>query len=222
MIQQATLQFLKSLKKNNRKEWFDTNRSKYDSAKKNIEELTAAIISRLSKTDETIAHLQPKECMFRINRDVRFSKNKAPYKTNMGVYFSKGGKKGIQAGYYFHVEPGASFIAGGLWMPMAPELKKIRQEIDYNWDDFNKIIKDKKFKTAFGELDRSDEYTLSRPPKGYDESNPAIEYLKLKSLIATKKISDADLASKDVVKTVVAHFEKMRSFIDFLNRAIEE
>ncbi|RYG31141.1 MAG: DUF2461 domain-containing protein, partial [Chitinophagaceae bacterium] len=120
MIQQATLQFLKSLKKNNKKEWFDANRSKYDSAKKNIEELTAGIISRLSKTDESIAHLQPKECMFRINRDVRFSKNKAPYKTNMGVYFSKGGKKGVQAGYYFHVEPGASFIAGGLWMPMAP------------------------------------------------------------------------------------------------------
>ncbi len=222
MIQQATLQFLKSLKKNNKKEWFDANRSKYDSAKKNIEELTAGIISRLSKTDESIAQLQPKECMFRINRDVRFSKNKAPYKTNMGVYFSKGGKKGVQAGYYFHVEPGASFIAGGLWMPMAPELKKIRQEIDYNWDDFSKIVQEKKFKSAFGNLDRSDEYTLSRPPKGYDEENPAIEYLKLKSLIATRKLTDAELASKDVIKNVVAHFEKMRAFIDFLNRAVEE
>lgn len=222
MIEQATLQFLKSLKKNNKKEWFDANRSKYDSAKKNIELLTAGIISRLSKTDESIAHLQPKECMFRINRDVRFSKNKAPYKTNMGVYFSKGGKKGIQAGYYFHIEPGASFIAGGLWMPMAPELKKIRQEIDYNWDDFSKIVQDKKFKTAFGDLDRSDEYTLSRPPKGYDEENPAIEYLKLKSLIATRKLSDTELASKDVVKSVVGHFEKMRAFVDFLNRAVEE
>jgi uncharacterized protein (TIGR02453 family) len=222
MVQQATLQFLKSLKKNNKKEWFDANRSKYDNAKKDIEDLSANIIKKLSKTDETIAHLQPKDCMFRINRDVRFSKNKAPYKTNMGVYFSKGGKKGIQAGYYFHVEPGSSFVAGGLWMPMAPELKKVRQEIDYNWEEFSKIVQGKKFKPTFGLLDRSSEYLLSRPPKGYDENNPAIEYLKLKSLIATHKISDTELASKEVVKKVVGYFEIMKPFIDFLNRAIEE
>lgn len=222
MIQQGTLQFLKNLNKNNRKEWFDKNRGKFDEAKKNVEETTAEIIRRLSKSDESIAHLQPKDCMFRINRDVRFSKNKSPYKTNMGVYFSKGGKKGIQAGYYFHIEPGAAFVAGGLWMPMPQELKKVRQEIDYNLDDFEKILNSKTFKNTFGSLDRSDEYTLSRPPKGYDDSNPAIEYLKMKSFIVTRKIKDEELSSKDVVKNVVGYFEKMRPFIDFLNRAIED
>lgn len=222
MIKPATLQFLKSLKKNNRKEWFDKNRSKFDEAKKNVEETAGEIIKRLSKTDESVAHLQPKDCMFRINRDVRFSKNKSPYKTNMGVYFSKGGKKGIQAGYYFHIEPGAAFIAGGLWMPMPLELKKVRQEIDYNWNEFNQIVNAKKFKSAFGHLDRSDEYMLSRPPKGYDDSNPAIEYLKLKSFIATRKIPDTELGGKDVVKNVVGYFEKMKPFIDFINRAVEE
>ncbi|MBL7697182.1 MAG: DUF2461 domain-containing protein [Chitinophagaceae bacterium] len=222
MIVSGTLQFLKNLKKNNRKEWFDKNRSKFDEAKKNVEETTAEIIKRFSKTDESLAHLLPKDCMFRINRDVRFSKNKSPYKTNMGVYFSKGGKKGIQAGYYFHIEPGAAFVAGGLWMPMPQELKKVRQEIDYNWDEFFKIVNEKNFKKMFGQLDRSDEYVLSRPPKGYDDDNPAIEYLKLKSLIATRKIPDSELSGKDVVKNVVGYFGKMKPFIDFINRAVEE
>ena len=222
MLQQTTVQFLRNLKKNNKKEWFDTNRSKYESTKKNVEELSAEIIKKLSRTDESIAHLQPKDCMFRINRDVRFSKDKSPYKTNMGVYFSKGGKKGISAGYYFHVEPGNSFVAGGLWMPMTPELKKVRQEIDYSWEEFSKITGNKKFRSVFGDLNRSAEYTLSRPPKGYEVENPAIEFLKLKSFIVSTKISDKDLASKNLVKIVVAHFESMKPFIDFLNRAIEE
>ena len=222
MLQPTTVQFLKNLKKNNKKEWFDANRSKYESAKKDVEDLPTAIIKSLSRVDESIAHLQAKDCMFRINRDVRFSKDKSPYKTNMGVYFSKGGKKGIQGGYYFHLEPGNSFVAGGLWMPMAPELKKVRQEIDYSFDEFNKIIKSKKFKSTFGDLDRSPESALSRPPKGYDDSNPAIEYLKLKSFIVTAKITDADLTSKSLVKTIVTQFSSLKPLIDFLNRAIEE
>jgi len=222
MLQQTTVQFLRNLKKNNKKEWFDANRTKYESSKKDVEDLSVEIIKRLSHTDDSIAHLQPKDCMFRINRDVRFSKDKSPYKTNMGVYFSKGGKKGINAGYYFHLEPGSSFVAGGLWMPMPPELKKVRQEIDYNWDEFSKITGSKKFKSVFGDLDMSNESALSRPPKGYEADNPAISYLKLKSFIATTKIKDADLTSKDLVKKVTVHFESLKSLIDFLNRAIEE
>ena len=222
MLQQTTVLFLKNLKKNNKKEWFDINRGKYESAKKDVENLSAEIIKRLSTIDESIAHLQPKDCMFRINRDVRFSKDKSPYKTNMGVYFSKGGKKGNTAGYYFHLEPGNSFIAGGLWMPLPVDLKKVRQEIDYNWDEFNKIINSRKFKTAFGELDGSSEYVLSRPPKGYDENNPAIGFLKMKSFIASVKITDTDLATKDLVKKIVMQFESLKPLIDFMNRAIEE
>jgi uncharacterized protein (TIGR02453 family) len=109
-----------------------------------------------------------------------------------------------------------------MWMPMPPELKKIRQEIDYNWDEFGKIVSNRKFKSAFGDLDRSSEYVLSRPPKGYEDDNPAIEFLKLKSYIATTKIPDTDLTAKDLAKKVVAHFELIKPLVDFLNRSVEE
>ncbi|HUQ67508.1 MAG TPA: DUF2461 domain-containing protein [Flavitalea sp.] len=222
MLQQTTLQFLKNLKKNNKKEWFEANRTRYESAKNDVEEISAAIIKSLSPIDESIAHLQPKDSMFRINRDVRFSKDKSPYKTNMGIYFSKGGKKGNTAGYYLHVEPGKSFIAAGLWMPLAPELKKVRQEIDYSWDEFRKIFLNNKFKSIFGELDRNAESVLSRPPKGYDNDNPAIEVLKLKSFIASTELSDEDLTSKNCVKKIVGHFQTLKPLVDFLNRAVED
>src|SRR5690606_29151513 len=156
-----------------------------ESAKGDFTELTENVLSAIGTFDQTIVHLQPKECTFRINRDIRFSKNKSPYKTNMAMYISRSGKKGFSPGYYLHVEPGASFLAGGIWMPLAPELKKVRQEIDYNWEDFKKILTDRKFRSVFGGLDRSDNVVLSRPPKGYDPFNPAIEYLKFKSLIAS-------------------------------------
>lgn len=222
MIQQSTLQFLKNLKKNNRKEWFDANRTRYEDAKKDFENLGEALIKKLCSIDETVAHLRPKDCMFRINRDVRFSKDKSPYKTNLGIYISKGGKKGVQAGYYFHLEPGGSFVAGGLWMPLAPELKKVRQEIDYNWDEFRKIVHNKKFRNVYSDLDRSPEYALSRPPKGYEEENPAIEFLKLKSLIVSAKIDDSELSSPRLVNKITSYFETMKPMIDFINRAIEE
>lgn len=220
MLQPSTIKFLKELKKNNHREWFETNRKNYEEAKADFEGFVAKVLEQLSQSDETIAHLKPKECVFRINRDVRFSKDKSPYKTNMAMYISKGGKKTSDAGYYFHCEPGAAFLAGGVWMPMAPELKKIRQEIDYNFDDFQGILSAKKFKQTFGDLDRSEGFALTRPPKGYDDENPAIEYLKLKSFIASTKIAEDDLTSKDLVKKVVEHFKVMKPFVDFLNHGL--
>jgi uncharacterized protein (TIGR02453 family) len=222
MLQHTSVQFFKDLRKNNNKEWFDDNRKRYEQAKSDFELLTAAILERLGKTDETIAHLQPKDCLFRINRDVRFSKDKSPYKTNMGASIARGGKKVNFPGYYFHFEPGASFAAGGLWMPMAPELKKLRQEIDYNWDDFKKIVGSEQFKTVFGDLEKSGETSLSRPPKGYDAAHPGIEYLKLKSIIASASVSDADIVSKDLALKITAIFQALRPLIDFCNRALEK
>lgn len=222
MVQLSTLQFLKDIKKNNNKEWLEANRRKFENAKLDFENFTGDLIKRLGRIDESIAHLQPKECTFRQNRDVRFSKDKSPYKINMGMYISKGGKKGSNSGYYFHLEPGRSLVAGGLWMPMAPELKKVRQEIDYNLEDFNKILQHKKFKAAFGELDRSPEYLLTRPPKGYADDNPAIEYLKFKSFIVSVKIADVELSSKDLVKKVTGYFETLKPLVDFLNQAVDD
>lgn len=223
MLQKTTLGFLKELKKNNTKEWFDTNRKKYESAKADFTVLTNAVIQALGKKDPFIASLQAKDCTFRINRDVRFSKNKDPYKTNMGMYLSRGGKKSLFSGYYFHLEPGGkSFAAGGLWMPEADVIKKVRQEIDYNWDEFNNIIQNKKFVASYKTLQREEGMALSREPKGYDKDNPAIEYIKLKSWVATTPFIDAQLTSNKLAREITAAFETLQPLILFLNRAIEE
>ena len=210
MLQASTLAFLKALKKNNNKPWFDANRNKYEEAKSDFENFVAAVLQKISVTDPSVADLKVKDCVFRVNRDVRFSKNKAPYKTNMAMYISKGGKKSNNAGYYLHCEPGASFIAGGVWMPMPAELKKLRQEIDYSFDEFHKKITAKKFKQTFTDLEKTAETSLVRPPKGYDDNNPAIDYIKLKSFIATTKLSDDLFTSKDLVKQVITHFEILK------------
>ena len=159
--------------------------------------------------------------MFRINRDVRFSKDKSPYKTNMGAYFNEEGKKSLLGGYYFHCSPGQSFAGGGIWMPMPAELSKVRQEIDYNLDSFKKIVEGRKFKSMYGGLSTSSEYTLTRIPKGYEADNPAAHFLKMKSYVATTQLSDADLLSKDLVRKVCEAFETLQPMLKFINLAIK-
>ncbi len=220
MIQNATLKFLKDLKKNNNKPWFDAHRKEYESAKTDFVNFVQSVIDVFGKKDPGISHLKAKDCIFRINRDIRFSKDKSPYKTNMGAYFNKGGKKSLFGGYYFHCEPGQSFVGGGLWMPMPAELNKVRQEIDYNFAEFKKILNSKKFKSVYSDLSRNAEYTLSRLPKGYDADNPAAEYLKLKSFVALTPLKDSDLTSKQLIKNVVTSFESLRPVVEFVNRSI--
>ena len=220
MLQSSTIEFLKELKQNNHKAWFDENRKLYENAKGDFLTLVGHIIEEVGKNDLNIALLQPKECVFRINRDVRFSKDKSLYKTNMGAGFSKGGKKSLLAGYYFHCEPGSSFVGGGIWMPPALELKKVRQEIDYNFKEFQGIVNHPNFKKEFNNLERSADTLLTRSPKGYDDINPAIEYLKLKSYIASNPISDTDLASKDLVSKIVTSFKALQPLIYFINQAL--
>jgi uncharacterized protein (TIGR02453 family) len=222
MLAASTLKFLKDLKKNNNKTWFDSNRKTYETAKADFTLFIQAVIDTHSKIDPSIKDLKAKDCMFRINRDVRFSKDKSPYKTNMGASINKGGKKAWNsAGYYFHLEPGGCFAGGGIYMPEPATLHKIRQEIDYNLPAFMKILNAKKFKSVYGDLDRNTEYTLSRVPKGYEPDNPAAEYLKLKSFIAMVKISDADLISKHLVKKTAASFEALQPVIEFINKSVE-
>ena len=223
MIETNTLQFLQALKANNSQEWWDANRAKYALATTNMETVATALLATIAKFDASINHLQAKDCMFRLNRDVRFSQNKAPYKTNMALYISKNGKKGLAtAGYYLHVEPGASFLAGGIYMPPAPQLKQIRQEIDYNFEAFSKMIKKAPMQTNFGGLDERGGNKLSRPPKGYDAANPAIEYLKLKSFIAAAPLSNELLTSKEAVKQIAEKSKILFPLIAFLNGALAE
>ena len=221
MLQSHTIKFLKDLSKNNNKPWFDTHRAKYEDAKNDFAAFVQAMIDLHAKKDPAIGHLKAKDCTFRINRDVRFSKDKSPYKNNMGAYLNPGGKKSLLGGYYFHCQPGASFVGGGLWMPQPPELKKVRQEIDYNFDAFKKIVASKKFKEVFGGLSKDPEYVLSRVPKGYETDNPAAECLKMKSFVAMSPVKDSELVSKELLKKVLNAFQTLQPLLSFINQSIE-
>ncbi len=221
MLQSSTVKFLKDLSKNNNKAWFDAHRKNYEDAKDDFAGFIQTVIDKHGKKDDGIAQLKAKDCMFRINRDVRFSKDKSPYKNNMGAYICKGGKKSVFGGYYFHCQPGNSFVGGGLWMPMPAELGKVRQEIDYNFDSFKKIIGSGKFKAVYGDLSKEAEYMLSRVPKGYDADNPAANYLKRKSFVAMATLKDPDLTSKNLTKKVLTSFEALQPMLEFINQSIE-
>ena len=219
MISAASIKFLKQLSKNNNKAWFDEHRSDYDAAKADFAGFIQQVIDLHGRSDSSIRNIVAKDCLFRINRDVRFSKNKVPYKTNMGASINKSGKKAEHsAGYYFHFEPGASFVGGGIWMPPADTLRKIRQEIDYNLKEFTGILRNRSFKSVYGELDDSPEFKLSRVPRGYEPDNPAAEYLKYKSYLATLPLSDEELTSKNLVTKVGKAFSALQPLLEFLNR----
>jgi uncharacterized protein (TIGR02453 family) len=219
MIHANTLSFLKALKKNNNKPWFDKNKDKYLAAKDNVAEAVDGFIKQVCSFDKKYSDITSKQCMFRIYRDIRFAKDKRPYKHNMGASINVGGKKAVNAGYYIHIEPGESFIAGGIWQPEADILKKIRQEIDYNGKDFHKIIDNAAFKKYYGTLDPS--YALKTTPKGYDKDHPDIQYLKLTSFIVWHSFSDKDVQSKSFVKELGKAAKLMKPFNDFLNQAID-
>ena len=220
MLQGTTIRFLKDLQNNNNKPWFDEHRKIYEAAKADLQTMVGQLIPAIAAFDEPIGTLEVKNCTFRINRDVRFSKNKSPYKNNMAAYFSRGGKKASVPGYYFHCEPGKSYAAGGFYSPMPAELAKVRQEIDYNFEEWKNIITHKTFKKYFAQGIEGIE-SLVRPPKGYDENNPAIHYLKMKHFIVSKPFTDAELQNKTLVKDVAKVYETMKPMIDFLNRAVE-
>jgi uncharacterized protein (TIGR02453 family) len=222
MLKPSTIKFLRDLKKNNNKPWFDAHRPPYEDAKKDFEAFIQILIDKHGKRDVTIKEITAKSCLFRINRDVRFSKDKSPYKSNFGASINRGGKKSIYGGYYFHLEPGQSFVGGGIWMPMPPEMKKLRQEIDYCFAEFKKITGSKKFKAVYGDLYKGEDTSLSRIPQGFEKDNPAGEYLKLKSWIAMKDLKDAELTSADLVKKSLEAFETLQPMLQFLNRSLEE
>ncbi len=211
--------FLTELSLNNNKEWFDANRPRYETIKKSMLALATQLIAEISTFDSTIQNIDPKSCVFRINRDVRFSKDKSPYKTNLGIYIAKGGKKSVFGGYYLHLSPNDAFLATGLWMPMPPQLKAIRQEIDYNFATFDKIMKANNCNLYLSsEIDQK----VSGMPKGYDKSNPAAEYLKYKSFVLLQKLKSDDFYDDFFLNKITHKFKEFKPFLDFINHAVEE
>lgn len=218
-IQPKTFAFLKALKKNNNRDWFNDHKSEYENAKDNVLEFIQELVVAFSTFDSSLRGLEAKDCLFRIYRDTRFSKDKTPYKTNLGASINAGGKKSMGPGYYVHLEPGGSFIAGGIWMPPADEVKKIRQEIDYNGKDLKKILTKPSFKKAFGGLSR--EHALKTAPKGYPKDHPDIELLKLNSFIVWKNVSDKDILGPKSIKTLTTLGKEMKPLMDFLKTALD-
>jgi uncharacterized protein (TIGR02453 family) len=216
MYSASTLEFLKGLKANNNKSWFETNRKSYESAREEHIANVEQIIGIISQWDDNLKGLDPRKCIFRINRDIRFSKDKSPYKTNFGAYFSPQREDWSRAGYYLHIEPGANFIAGGVYSPGPDHLRRIRQEIDYNLDEFTGILNNSEFSGWWGtELGGE---KLKKAPKDYPSDHQGIEYLKQKDFIVRRKISDKELTGKDLKKTLNSAFEALYTLNQFFDR----
>jgi uncharacterized protein (TIGR02453 family) len=221
MIEKSTIKFLQDLRTNNNRDWFEANRARYLEAKSDMENLTWHLIKGLSEQDPEIAesNLTIKQCTFRIYRDVRFSEDKTPYKVNMGASFNIGGKKVHNAGYYFHLENKNIFLAGGVWMPESRDLKLIRDKISMDYNEFKQILNNKSFVKYFPKgIDR--EASLKKVPKGFNEFNPAVEYLKLKSFTIYHFIPLDLIFKKELIKYILTGFKAMQPLIKFLNGAV--
>lgn len=220
MISKESLQFIEDLKHNNNRDWFLANKKRYDIVKKEYHVLIADFLAAMIPLDPSLKNLEVKDCSFRINRDIRFSKDKSPYKSHLGIWMSAGNKNTNLGGYYIHLEKGASFIAGGVHWPDAPDLKKIRKEIAFFYEDLEEIVTNKKFKTAFGALDRDESNSLKTAPKGYEKDHPAIEFLKLKCFTASAKIDDTLLSDPDFVTKISQQLILFKPLNEFINRAL--
>ena len=212
-ISTSTLQFLNTLEKNNNREWFNENKNLYLEAKEDVESFVESLIQEIAPFDEEILKIDLKKAVFRIYRDVRFSKNKIPYKTHFGASLGMG--KGTKiSGYYLHIEPGKSFLAGGVYNPEPAVLKQIRNEIRASGDDLLKIIEHKDFRNNFRGL--SIEHKLQRVPAGFEKDHPMAEYLKLKSFTVSHPISDEALLDSQAAKNFAKILKSIKPLNDFL------
>jgi uncharacterized protein (TIGR02453 family) len=218
MIKAETLKFIDDVAKNNDRDWFAANKDKYEASRADVLAFIEELIPILAATDKTFPVDTPaKKCLMRIYRDVRFSKNKDPYKNNYGISFNVKSGATPKPEYYLHLQPGKSFFGVGFWMPEAPILKKIREEIDYSTDEFLKIIEAKSFTKIFS---LSKEDSLKNAPKGYEVNHPQIEWLKLKSFIAIYPLSDKDILDKGITEKLSEAFESIQPFVHFLRNAL--
>ena len=218
MLTKESLQFIDDLTANNNRDWFLDHKKRYEKFKEDYQNLVAAFLAAMKPLDATLELLEVKNCTFRINRDIRFSKDKTPYKNHLGIWMSPGFKGSNRAGYYIHLGRNESFIAGGFYSPEAVDLKKVRKEIAFFYDDLEEIVEEKSFKTIYGNLDTTN--SLKNAPKDHEKDHPAVEFLKLKSFTATQKINFTDAVNPNFVKETVAKLILLKPLNDFLNRAL--
>ena len=221
MITDTTLAFLRELKDNNQKIWFTEHKNAYQQAYGEMLETVIQLLVAISEFDQDIAlsGLDPKSCIMRINRDIRFSKDKSPYKSNFFSFINKGGRKSPWGGYYLHLEPGGTFAGGGIYMPEPAVLEHTRRNIDAHFEQWQSIIAEKEFTLNFpeGVLPSG---KLVRPPKGYESTNPAIEYLKFKGYYTQQFFTDDEVTDPGFVAQLAEAFRAVQPLVCFLNRAL--
>lgn len=220
MLSKKTLEFLRDLKANNNRDWFLENKKRYEEFKKDYHQLIQAFLEIMKPQDSSLELLEVKNCTFRINRDIRFSKNKAPYKTHLGIWMNTNQGNNNGPGYYIHIEKGGSFIAAGMYSPETEDLKKIRKEIAFFYEDLEAILNNKNFKKFYSGLERTETNSLKNGPKDFDKEHPAIEFLKLKSFVAIHKIADEVLFNENFVKTTAEKLIVLKPLLEFLNRGL--
>lgn len=214
----STLEFFRQLRENNYSEWFHANKDWYQQIRSSMLELTNWWIGQIEIFDSRIKGLEPKDCLFRINRDIRFAADKSPYKTNMGSFMAPGGKKSIHAGYYVHIEPGGSFISGGVYMPQSATLKLLRKEIHATADDLSAIVNNQEFTRIFAIWEQD---MLTKAPVGYPKDFEHIYWLRMKHFVAMHTISDEIVISADFSTYVANCFKILFPFNHYFNEIID-
>lgn len=229
MLSNNSLLFLDDLKTNNNRKWFLNNKKRYDNFKEDYLGLTSKVLDNMKSLDDSLRMLEVKNCVFRINRDIRFSKDKSPYKSYAGIWLSSGAKGKNRSGYYIHIERGNSFIAGGFYHPNADDLGKIRKEISFFYEDLTTIINEPNYKREFGDLTREfgnidckSNTLLRSAPRGYDKNHPAIDFLKLKSFESTRKIDISEVLKGDFVSSICQKLIILKPLNDFINRGLAD
>jgi len=211
--------FLSALAENNNREWFQQNKTSYEEAKAEVEAFVHSMIPAITAFDESVKHMEAKDCIFRIFRDVRFSKDKSPYKVNMGAWITPRGRKGPGPGYYIHFQPGESFLAAGVYMPEPDQLKRIRKEIFYNAEEFKAILNARELKKYSEGL--SDFEKAKAPPRDFPKDFPDIDLLKHRHYTLLSSLTDDEVLSVKFHENVVKAFRAMQPFNAFLRRALE-
>lgn len=212
------LTFLEILSSNNNKDWFKMNQKYYKDCKDSFQNLIEILINEIIGFDEDIKSVEAKKCIFRIHRDVRFSNNKLPYKTNFGALISKGGKKNINAGYYIHLEPNQSFIGGGIYMPNPKTLYNIRKRIYHNPNEFIEIINETNFKNNYGKLFGE---KLKTAPRGFDKSFKHIDLLNHKHFVVTHHIKNESWNDSNILNTIISVLKSQLHFNKYLNDCVD-
>ncbi|MBA4853545.1 DUF2461 domain-containing protein [Emticicia sp. BO119] len=215
MPTQDTLQFLKNLEENNSREWFQAHRKEYEIEKAEFEKFCQQILGGLAQIQEDLLNTKVKDCIFRINRDIRFSKDKSPYKKYFSAAFGPGGRSSGRIDFYLQIQPdNQSILGGGMWEPSPAQLATFRQEIDYNPEHLKSIIDDQKFRSYFDNISGE---KVKNMPKGYSADHPNIELLKYKQLFFYHKYSDKDVIEKDFAFEVIKGCAILKPYLDYQN-----